>query len=124
MPESEPSLPPGQLNPEDLKKVFDWVISRWGPTRACPYHPETPTHWQIGDIVQTLPYAGGNVVLGGRIYPLVTIICMTCGNTVFLNAVVAGLVPGQLAPDVSENPQPESPVMAPDSTAAEPGTDV
>ena len=53
------------------------------------------TGWNIADtIFEFREFQGGNMVLGGdsRIYPVVPMTCMNCGNTIFLNAIQFGLV--------------------------------
>lgn len=59
------------------------------------------TKWILGDmfvappsyIPQTQQGAGG-ISIGGSLYPLVPIICDNCGNTLFINAVMMGLIKG------------------------------
>jgi hypothetical protein len=98
MPDDPKPTPVGTLTPEQQQKALAWLQARWGLGRGCPFH-DTPTNWQIGDsMIQTLPFAGGGVVIGGPTYPLFPVICMTCGHTVFINAVVAGIVEAQPPP--------------------------
>ena len=35
----------------------------------------------------------GNLVLGGQLVPVVPVVCNNCGNTVLVNAILAGLIP-------------------------------
>lgn len=54
--------------------------------------------WEISDTVFELrEFFGGDVVLvtgstGSGIYPVIAITCGNCGNSTFLNALVAGVV--------------------------------
>jgi hypothetical protein len=79
----------GELDALEREKAERWLQEKW-PISACPFHG--PTVWQIGNLVQTIPYSGGDFNLGGPTYPLLSVICMTCGYTVFVNAVIAGVV--------------------------------
>jgi hypothetical protein len=38
-------------------------------------------------------FGGGTLAVGGAIFPVVPLICRNCGNTLFLNAVIANAVP-------------------------------
>jgi hypothetical protein len=50
--------------------------------------------WTIADdLVQLFPFkANEGLVLGGRVYPCVMLMCINCGHTILVNAVKAGLV--------------------------------
>jgi hypothetical protein len=37
-------------------------------------------------------YHGGDMVVGGPIVPIVPVVCLNCGNTILVNAIVAGIV--------------------------------
>jgi hypothetical protein len=42
-----------------------------------------------------MAFAGGGIVIGGRaaVYPLLVVTCTRCGFSVFVNALVAGILP-------------------------------
>lgn len=45
--------------------------------------------WVIADeLINLMPYKGGNLVIGGASYPKIMAICTTCGNTKLFNAMV------------------------------------
>lgn len=90
----EPSFN-AELTPELHQRAQKWVEEKW--TRAeCPFHG--PTSWEVGNmVVQTVQYVPKGISIGGRTYPLVPVICRTCGYTVFLNALLMGIVPASLS---------------------------
>jgi hypothetical protein len=71
-------------------------------------------NWNVGDglvrlVLQTDPL---KVILAGPSYPLIPLICSTCGNTQLLNAFILGLgetlgiktdTPATLAKDLQES---------------------
>lgn len=51
--------------------------------------------WNISDTIFELrEFQGGNLVVGWntQVYPIIPISCSGCGNTIFLNAVVMGII--------------------------------
>jgi len=49
--------------------------------------------WVIGDRVFYLGEFNENaIVIGGQSFPVLPIVCSECGNTLFINAIVAGIV--------------------------------
>src|SRR5258708_23979885 len=83
-----PTSERGELPPEQVKQVQDWLQAR-APQYACSVcHHESwypPAHI-IRLTVQGYP-------LGGLGYPCVPLVFTTCGHTVLFNAVLMGLVP-------------------------------
>ena len=50
-------------------------------------------HWEIVDTVfQTIEFDRHGIILNGAAYPIVPLTCANCGNTYFINALVAGLI--------------------------------
>jgi len=75
---------------EDLHATFiqaaiDWLAEKWGPSRQCPYCGND--EWTVSVPV--------NLLLESRetLPPHFTSTCTNCGNTVFINAIQAGLFP-------------------------------
>jgi hypothetical protein len=66
----------------DLEAAIEWLREKWGDHR-CPYcdHLE----WQVGTPaeIQTFSTAG--------LSPTFPVMCGNCGQTVFVNAILAGL---------------------------------
>jgi hypothetical protein len=84
----------GVLTPEETQVATKWLSDHWGNS-ACPFHGQTS--WEVGHVVMTIAYGGGDIVLGGPTYPLLTVTCNVCGYTVFVNAIKAGVVSVQQA---------------------------
>ena len=77
-----------------LDTVRKWVKSR---SQANTHDIQCPVcgnrTWGVGEIVEVRPWEGGALNVGGPIYPLIPIICDTCGLTWFFNAVHIGVLP-------------------------------
>ena len=97
----------GVLSAEDKQKALQWLNSKWTYT-PCPFHPATPTTWEIGDVViRTLPFSEAGVVLGGSTYPLLVVTCSVCGYSVLVNAIKAGIVTAAANPPTPQvTPEP------------------
>jgi predicted nucleic-acid-binding Zn-ribbon protein len=86
----------GLLTEDDKKKIVDWLRNTsWGLDAKCPICGDT--NWAIGEyLVQPVTLgAGGGLQLGGTGYPQIQIISTRCGYTIFLNAVIVGILPGK-----------------------------
>lgn len=95
----------GRLTPEDQERVVSWLQARWGVTPECPFHGRTS--WQIGEtLVQTVQYSPSGFLVGGLVYPLIVVTCSTCGFTVLVNAVLAGIVQPTATPEGTVTPEP------------------
>jgi hypothetical protein len=74
----------------DAKKLIQHLTTKWHG-RTCPIC--TVGSWNVQDSSFELrEFNGGNMVIGGPIIPVVPVICSNCGNTVLINAIMAGLV--------------------------------
>jgi len=74
----------------DGDKLIGFLSQKWGgrPCPACGMGS-----WNVHDSSFELrEFNEGNMVLGGPLIPVVPVICTNCGNTVLINALVAGLV--------------------------------
>lgn len=102
-PTAPPSAPPqarepGYLSKEERDHVERWVVQKWGngDTNALPACPmckvDGPT-W-IGPWTMYTPMAmeDRSIFHGGPIMPLLPVMCSNCGNTVFVNAITAGVL--------------------------------
>ena len=92
MTEQKPPATPRVLTPEEMAKARAWVKARW-TNGDCPFHG--PTNWVLGDTMASPnSYApSGQVSAGGKVYPLIVFTCSICGYTVFVNGLIAGIVP-------------------------------
>lgn len=85
----------GKLSAEEKALISNWLLEKWGPNRVCPMCGKF--NWSIGDhIVQPITLDGNRgLMLGAGVgYPQIMLISNDCGYTVFINAVMIGLVPG------------------------------
>lgn len=73
------------------ERLIRHINDRW-QTKACPYCGQND--WNIGDSIVSTISIGNNkeMQIGGRFQPLVTITCNHCGNTVFVNGLIAGAI--------------------------------
>jgi hypothetical protein len=89
------------LSQEQQEKIRQAVREKWGePPPPCSMCGSRS--WEIaGQIFELREFQQGALVAGGAqtLYPVVPILCGNCGNTIFLNAIKAGLL--------SHNPVPE-----------------
>ena len=72
--------------------LIDAYIKRVNPG-PCPLCANTK--WSISSTMFHLfEFNEGNIIIGGdqTSYPVVPIVCTNCGNTYFINALVAGLL--------------------------------
>jgi len=92
--------PPIPIDPSmtvDKTKVAQWLDAHWqSPTRtakACLVCGQTK--WAIADAFTWMAMvgSGGSLQIGGDYYPFVPLACTICGNTLFFNARVMGLLP-------------------------------
>lgn len=88
MPDYEGRLDEGEYN-FVLGKLEQF---RPGLRARCPVSGDT--NWIVGDyLVHTPTHTGQWPVVGGPAYLYVQVICQSCGYTMFLNAVLFGLIP-------------------------------
>lgn len=53
-------------------------------------------HWQIADrVFQAIEFDQNGIVINGVSFPMVPLTCRKCGNTYFINALVAKLIDPQ-----------------------------
>ena len=88
-----------QLTPQQQKTLIEKINQIWtGPHQCivCFKH-----EFNISDRVFELrEFHGGNMMIGGnsQIYPVITLTCANCGNTIFLNAIFLGIVQHKVDP--------------------------
>lgn len=92
--------PPGSsdtLTPEQQAQAQKWLNEHW-TTQACPFHG--PTRWQLNIQMTSTPvYTPGRTVLGGSVFPFLVVVCAICGYTVFVSALVVGVLPTPTKPE-------------------------
>jgi hypothetical protein len=51
------------------------------------------SQWSVQDkVYQLSEFHGGNLVVGGPLVPVIPVSCTNCGNTVLVNAIIAGAI--------------------------------
>jgi hypothetical protein len=113
--------PDGKLS-EDEKQLFaKWLVSQGIPPPVCPLCGSR--EWAIADhLVQPLTLGGAqrSIQLSGIGYPQVMLISAKCGHTLFVNAVVAGLLPQHKVQSAIPTPEsPASPIISTRGTATD-----
>lgn len=77
----------------ESQKVIQHLQAKWG-SKACPMCSSGP--WNVQDTsFQLTEFNEGNMVIGGPVIPLVTVMCGNCGYVVLVNAIVAGVLKAQ-----------------------------
>ncbi len=69
------------------EKLIDSINQKW-LTKKCPMCGKN--NWNIDDNMMTMLCVGedNSIQIGGKIIPVVTVICKECGNTIFINPLV------------------------------------
>ena len=83
----------GELTDAEKQTIVDWLKERVpeGPPNCAVCAKKD---WFVGDIlVAPLHYDGKGIKLGGAVYPNAVLVCKNCANTVFLNAIMMGIIP-------------------------------
>ena len=75
----------------DSEKAEDWLNTHWQGDQICPVCGNS--EWFLHDeAVEVRTFGEGRLAASGSVIPLMIVICTTCANTLFFNALVAGLV--------------------------------
>ena len=84
---NDSKLPSNRATEEFVK----FLEQKWG-THPCPLCGAR--QWQIQPSAFELrQYHGRGIFASGAVTPVVPVVCGNCGNTVLVNAIVAGVVP-------------------------------
>ncbi|PIZ04435.1 MAG: hypothetical protein COY58_04165 [Gammaproteobacteria bacterium CG_4_10_14_0_8_um_filter_38_16] len=79
-----------KIDDEKLKKLSESLREKW-KNRVCPMCQSG--NWIIQEnCFELREFNGGNLVIGGTVIPIVPIVCNNCSNTVFINAILSGVV--------------------------------
>ena len=82
--------PTGKLSQIDKDKIVEWVNTR-SKFHNCPSCGDN--NWTVGDdLLNMMPYNGGNLVLGGPAYPAAFLVCNHCAYVRQYMAVPMGLL--------------------------------
>lgn len=88
MPETERKpLKSGRLSREQVDQALRWFFERIGEQPDCPMcgHQD----WELPPFIGAIRIGGE--LIGGKSFPVVSLICHHCGHQLFFNAVVMGL---------------------------------
>lgn len=83
---------------ERLQIIFDGVLVESVTSFVVRFVntgnvPVTSNDWMVADRVFELSqYHERGFVAGGVIYPVIPLLCTNCGNTILINAIIAGVV--------------------------------
>lgn len=80
-----------KLTDDQRQNFASWLNSKAALIGKCPICG-TRSWVLLEDIVEVRPFQGGNLTVGGAVYPYVGLMCTNCGNTNFINALVSGVL--------------------------------
>lgn len=87
-----PQVPSSSLTDAQKAKIESWVRLKTGLTGGiCPIC-QTRQWTILPELLAPPAFHGGTIVLGGSSFPHVVLVCNNCGNSQFINAVMAGIV--------------------------------
>ena len=95
--EAVAGIPSSAFTPEQQVRLQAWFQTKWhhGPCPVCMTNNYAPPDraWEIR------PFFGGGLVIGGSggIIPMFPVTCTNCGYTVWVNAIIAGVILGGTA---------------------------
>jgi hypothetical protein len=90
------------------ERAATWLREKWQTPANCIVCGQN--NWQIGEVFELRAFHGGNLVLGGGnpVLPVFPVSCNVCGNTVFINALRAGVVDaGPREDSAGAKPEPD-----------------
>ena len=96
-----------KLTVEQAQQVISHItVKAQGKAIVCPIcgHNE----WSVNNVVTEMrEFQNGNLVVGGEtaVMPFVSITCKKCAHTLFINAILAGIVSPQPQADKVDDSQ-------------------
>lgn len=90
------SLPPNltennvSQNKINTEALLEHLKVKWQgrPCQQCSIG-----NWSVQDTAYELrQFSNGSLVAGGTVMPVIPVICSNCGNTILVNAIIAGAV--------------------------------
>ncbi len=81
-----------KLTKEQQQELIEKLNELWKNQKTCSICQSQ--NWNVSDTVfEIREFHGGSMVVGGSaIVPIITLTCMKCGQTIFLNAMSLGIV--------------------------------
>jgi hypothetical protein len=80
-----------QLTGAQQQLIVRQLQKFWKGDRICPACAEK-TKWEISGIMELREYNEGNIILGGKLTPVIIVVCEKCGGTQLFNAIKLELV--------------------------------
>jgi hypothetical protein len=102
-----------------IQRLAGWLNSVWSGDKRCAIC--LSNQWRISEEpLELRPYREGGLVIGGAVYPLMSVTCTVCGNTLLFNAIVSKIVtPRNLeTPAAGDSTEPASAGTSDDSGEA------
>ena len=80
------------LSPEEKDRALAW-LKRHAPDGFRCYVCGNKA-WHLADhfVTPTASRPDAPLMLGGTVYPQFMLVCLTCGHTVYFNAVLSGII--------------------------------
>lgn len=94
-----------KLTNEQAQKVISHITNKApGKSIVCPICGHN--QWSVNNVVTEMrEFQNGDLIVGGEssIMPFVSITCNHCAHTLFINALLAGIVSPQNQPETTED---------------------
>lgn len=76
---------------EQMAKIDEWLTSKWGEKKLCTQCEVSA--WGVGAAPASVPLSSNDarIIYAGGHYPCIVVTCNNCGNTILVNALVAGI---------------------------------
>ena len=79
-----------KIEQNKLNSLSEFLKTKWSG-RTCPMCQEG--NWIIQEnCFQIMEFNKDGLVVGGQVVPIIPITCSNCTNTIFINAILAGVV--------------------------------
>lgn len=78
------------LTKDQKEKALQHLKIKWGDGYKCECCGKD--HFMLQDHIVAPPLFSGGLIVGGVAYPQAMIVCANCGNTKYVNAIMAGIV--------------------------------
>ena len=77
---------------EEQKKIIQENFKKHWENKKCPFCKNN--NWTLSEtILELREFEGGGLNIGkSQIMPVISLICDTCSNTIFLNAIKLGII--------------------------------
>ena len=74
------------------QRGMDWLNGKWNTPKGCPICKQN--NWGVSESLALLPRLIKDAMdAPNLVYPVFLVTCGTCGYTMFINALIAGLLP-------------------------------